>query len=284
MTIEQSTPVDGEPGTASTPALSVRGLTAGYGRRTVIHDIDLTVGRGEIVVLLGRNGAGKSTTLMAIAGFLRGVEGEVTVGGRPLSGTPYERARTATSLVLKGRSLFPSLTVRDNLRLADVDTAEVLELFPQLEARVGTRAGALSGGEQQLVAVGRALLRPNPVVLLDELTFGLSPAMASRLIEVVTREVAARGLAVLAVEQHIHIAQRLADRALILGEGRVRLALRRDELTRRSDEIENVYLGRPALDTDRPALDTDRPATPETPHETPHQPTHQTPYRKGSTS
>jgi branched-chain amino acid transport system ATP-binding protein len=244
MTVElAAAPAPGSPPPLAS-GLAVRGLTAGYGRRTVIHDIDLSVGAGETVVLLGRNGAGKSTTLMAIAGFVPGASGVVEVDGRPLAGPPYARARSALSLVIKGRSLFPTLSVRDNLDLAGVSVGALLEIFPQLAPRVNVPAGQLSGGEQQLVAVGRALLRPASVILLDELTFGLSPATSSQLINVVTREAAARGLAVLAVEQHLHIAERLADRVIVLGEGRVRLALRRDELAARSDEVEHIYLGR----------------------------------------
>ncbi|MGC0365447.1 branched-chain amino acid transport system ATP-binding protein [Rhodococcus sp. 27YEA15] len=230
--------------TDSTALLDVRGLTAGYGRRTVISDVDFSVGRGEIVALLGRNGAGKSTTLMAIAGFVRGTVGVVTVDGRPLTGPAYRRARAAISLVVKGRSLFTSLTVAENLELAGVRSDSVLELFPELAPRLKVKAGLLSGGEQQLLAVARALLREQKVVLLDELTFGLSPAMAARVIDVVTAQTAARGLAVVAVEQHLHVAERLATHAIVLGEGRVRLSVTRAELLDKGPDIERVYLGR----------------------------------------
>ncbi|MDV6270983.1 ABC transporter ATP-binding protein [Rhodococcus globerulus] len=230
--------------TINAALLEVRGLTAGYGQRTVISGIDLSVRRGEILALLGRNGAGKSTTLMAIAGFVRGAVGDVTVDGRPLTGPAYLRAREAISLVVKGRSLFPSLTVADNLELAGVQPDSVLELFPELAPRLKVKAGLLSGGEQQLLAVARALLRGQEIVLLDELTFGLSPAMASRVIDVVTAQTAARGLAVVAVEQHLHVAERLATHAIVLGEGRVRLSVTRAELLDIGPDIERVYLGR----------------------------------------
>ncbi|MEI7295732.1 ATP-binding cassette domain-containing protein [Paraburkholderia tropica] len=227
----------------STPVLSLRGMRAGYGRRQILRDVTLDVHAGQIVALLGRNGAGKSTTLLAVAGFLPQVEGEILLDGQPLAGAPHTRARRGTGLVIKGRSLFASLTVAENMRLADLAPDALLDIFPELEARLHVRAGQLSGGEQQMVAVARALLRRPRVVLLDELTFGLSPAMARRLVDAVVERARQDGTAVLAVEQHIHIAERMATHAAIVAEGVVKLHLRRDELLARAEEIEGIYLG-----------------------------------------
>ncbi|MCB8878020.1 ABC transporter ATP-binding protein [Acidisoma silvae] len=229
----------------SRAALSVRGLRAGYGRRQVLHDVNLDVQAGEVLALLGRNGAGKSTTLLSIAGFIPDATGTILLHGKPLRGTPHQRARAGTGLVIKGRSLFASLTVAENMTLAGLKPEALLEIFPELQRRLSVKAGQLSGGEQQMVAVARALIRRPRIVLLDELTFGLSPAMSRRVVDAVTTQAKADGIAVLAVEQHIHIAERIATHAAIIGEGTVRLHLRRDEMLKRSDEIEAIYLGRP---------------------------------------
>ncbi|MGF6573425.1 amino acid/amide ABC transporter ATP-binding protein 2, HAAT family [Paraburkholderia fungorum] len=229
------------------PVLELRRLRAGYGHRRILNDISLSVEAGEIVALLGRNGAGKSTTLLAIAGFIADVEGEILLDGRPLTGPAHQRARAGTGLVIKGRSLFGSLSVADNLRLCDLAPAALLDIFPELEPRLGVAAGQLSGGEQQMVAVARALLRRPRVVLLDELTFGLSPAMARRVVDAVVSQSRNEGIAVLAVEQHIHIAERIATHAAIVADGEVKLHLRRDELLARAHEVEAIYLGH-ALD------------------------------------
>ena len=237
---ENNPPVSGQP-----PVLELRGLRASYGQREILHGVDLQVAPGEVLALLGRNGAGKSTVLLTIAGFIAATGGEILLLGEPLTGPAYQRARSDIGLVVKGRSLFASLTVRENLKLADVSDHALLEIFPELESRLDVRAGQLSGGEQQMVAVARALLRRPRIVLLDELTFGLSPAMAVRVVDAVVRQARADGVAVLAVEQHLHIAERIATSAAVIGDGVVRLHLQRDELIRRADEIERIYLGRP---------------------------------------
>ncbi|MEK8174398.1 ABC transporter ATP-binding protein [Streptomyces sp. M19] len=228
-----------------TPVLEVSGLKAGYGRRQILFDVNLTVRPGEVLALLGRNGAGKSTTLLAIAGFVPTTGGRVLVNGVPLEGPPHRRARETLGLVIKGRSLFGSLSVRENLSLAGLAPDDLLTIFPELEPRLDVRAGQLSGGEQQMLAVARAPLRRPRLVLLDELTFGLSPSMANRLVEAVVRQARADGIAVLAVEQHIHVAERIATHAAVIGNGVVRLHLGREELLERAAEIEEIYLGRP---------------------------------------
>ncbi|MDR5781148.1 ATP-binding cassette domain-containing protein [Caballeronia sp. LZ065] len=227
----------------SAPVLSVRNLRAGYGQRPILRDISFDVHPGEIVALLGRNGAGKSTTLLAIAGFIADAQGQILLDGHALDGAPHERARRGAGLVIKGRSLFASLTVAENMRLANLDADALLGIFPELESRLDVQAGQLSGGEQQMTAVARALLRRPRVVLLDELTFGLSPAMSQRVVDAVVRRAHGDGIAVLAVEQHIHIAERIATHAVIVAEGSVKLHVARDELVARAGEIEAIYLG-----------------------------------------
>jgi branched-chain amino acid transport system ATP-binding protein len=225
------------------PALEVRGLTAGYGSLAVVHDVGFSVQHGEVVGLLGRNGAGKTTTLMAIAGFLGRYEGEVLVDGVPLRGPAYRRTRERIGIVLEGRSVFPSLTVRQNLSLADADLDEALELFPELESKLSLRAGLLSGGEQQMLALARALCRHPAALLIDELSFGLAPALCERLFERLRAIVAARSMGVLLVEQHIHYAATVADRALIMNEGLIRTQIPGSELAAREAEVERIYLG-----------------------------------------
>lgn len=230
---------------AHPPTLEVEALGASYGRRRVLSDVSFAVEQGTILALLGRNGAGKSTTLMSIAGFVQRAEGAIRVDGRVLSGSPQRRAREALGLVAKGRSIFASLTVAENIQLGDVEAEEVLAMFPELRKRMLVKAGQLSGGEQQMLTVARALLRGPRVLMLDELTAGLSPAISDRLIDVVVSETAKRRMAVLVVEQHVHVAEKLATRALIMGDGRVQLSLDQHEFRTRASEIEHIYLGRP---------------------------------------
>ncbi|CAN7312040.1 MULTISPECIES: ABC transporter ATP-binding protein [unclassified Caballeronia] len=227
----------------STPVLEVRGLSAGYGRRQVLQDVSFSVRAGEVLALLGRNGAGKSTTLLSIAGFIPEARGQILLHGRPLEGAPHQRAKAGTGLVIKGRSLFASLTVAENMRLAGLKPDALLGIFPELEPRLAVLAGQLSGGEQQMVAVARALLRRPRIVLLDELTFGLSPSMSRRVVDAVLRQAKADEIAVLAVEQHLHIAERIATHVAIIGDGVVKLHLDRAELLHRAHEIEAIYLG-----------------------------------------
>lgn len=171
-----------------TGGLDVTGLTVDYGNGTGLWDFDLHVGAGEVTCVIGRNGAGKSSALLGIAGFVTPTAGTVAIGGAKVSGAPYRRCRTQLSLVVKGRSLFGSLTLAENLSLARIDPDEFFDLFPQLASRRDVAAGSLSGGQQQLAAVGRALLRDVRVVLLDELTFGLSPAVRALIARVVREQ------------------------------------------------------------------------------------------------
>ncbi|MGO3327425.1 ABC transporter ATP-binding protein [Gordonia sp. (in: high G+C Gram-positive bacteria)] len=222
--------------------LTVLGLTVDYGNGAGLWDFDLRVQPGEVVCVIGRNGAGKSSALLGISGFVRPGRGTVEIDGMQLSGAPYRRCRQHVSLVVKGRSLFGSLTLAENLALAKIDSDDFFGLFPQLRSRRDVLAGSLSGGQQQLAAVGRALLRDVRVVLLDELTFGLSPAVRALIARVVREEASRRRLAVVVVEQHIETALAIADRTLVMSEGRTVLDLSTDELTAQTSAVENTYL------------------------------------------
>ena len=225
------------------PALDVQGLTAGYGALAVIHNVSFRVATGEIVGLLGRNGAGKTTTLLAIAGFLGRYQGDVLVDGGPLDGPSYRRARGRVGIVLEGRSTFPSLTVSQNLTLAGADLGESLELFPELQPKLDLRAGLLSGGEQQMLALARTISRRPSVLLIDEVSFGLAPIVCERIFERLRSVVNSTSIAMLVVEQHIHYAESVVDRALIMNEGAIRAEMTGAELAAREDEVEHLYLG-----------------------------------------
>jgi len=235
------------PATTATTGLSVRDLMAGYGEVPVVTGVDLDVRGGEIVTLLGRNGAGKSTTLLAIGGFLSRCAGKVTVDGQMLRGAPHRRMRGALGLVIEGRSVFPPLTTAQNLKLAEIDIDDALTLFPELRKCLRTKAGMLSGGEQQMLALARAMCRRPSVLLVDELSFGLAPIICERLFTQLRDFARDHRMAVLLVEQHLHYAELVGDRALVMREGRIALELPASDLASRADEIERHYLGGPEL-------------------------------------
>ncbi len=233
--------------------LSVRSLSAAYGEVPVIQGLDLDVAAGEIVAMLGRNGAGKSTTLMAIGGFLPKATGQITVDGTNVRGPAYRRMRHLLGLMLEGRSVFGPLTTAQNLRIGGVSVGDALQLFPELEARLGVKAGMLSGGEQQMLSLARAMCRRPRALLLDELSFGLAPIVCDRLFSRIREFAREHQMAVLLVEQHLHYAAMVADRALVMNQGRIALELPTSELDARASEIERLYLGGPDLDDEAPA-------------------------------
>jgi branched-chain amino acid transport system ATP-binding protein len=208
--------------------LRISGLNAGYGGGTVLHDVALTVEAGRIQAIVGRNGAGKTTLVHAIAGLLRPYSGTITVSDVDLAGKPAHRiARTGVGLVPQGRRVFASLTVAEHLRLALAGrhnpmwtVGRVLDLMPRLAQRLGHRGNQLSGGEQQMLALARALLTQPRLLLLDEPCEGLAGEVASRVREVIAG-LAAGGMTVLIVEQQLHHAIRLADRIAVLDYGRL---------------------------------------------------------------
>ncbi|HWE69769.1 MAG TPA: ABC transporter ATP-binding protein [Acidimicrobiales bacterium] len=214
---------------ASSPGLSVRGLRAAYGRIEVLHGVDLTVPAGSVFALLGPNGAGKSTLLKVINGQLPATDGEVLVGDRPVRKVPTEKlARTGLCSIPEGRGIFPNLTVRENLKIwtyrGGLSTKTVEEktyaTFPRLAERRKQLAGTMSGGEQQMLAISRALVTDPKVLLLDELSMGLAPIIVTELYELVSA-LADQGKTILLVEQFVTTALLVATRAAIMVHGKI---------------------------------------------------------------
>ncbi len=233
----------------TTCALSVRGLHAGYGTVRIVSDLDLHVDEGEVVCLLGANGAGKTTTLLTVAGVLPPLDGTVTVLGQPVTTTrPHQVARLGMTLVPQDRGIFYQLTVAENLRLRDhrdsrVTIAEVHELLPALEPLMGRRAGLLSGGEQQMLALGGALISDPRLLLVDEMSLGLAPIIVERLLPLVRRIADERGMAVLLVEQHVRAALAVSDRGYVMQRGTVVASGPAAELADAAHTLEESYLG-----------------------------------------
>lgn len=230
--------------------LEVRGLSAAYGAVPAVHGVDLHLEDGEVVALIGANGAGKSTLLRVIAGLHRPEAGEVRFRGSDVTTTSASlRARQGLRLVPSDRRLFPDLSVRENLllgahpRRADpVDLRRVTALFPRLGERWGQRAGTLSGGEQQMVAVGRALLGRPHLLVLDEPTAGLAPQVVGELYTALTTLHEDEGLGLLVAEQQLPRVLALADRGVVLDHGRIVRSGGSREL-REDPEIRRTYLG-----------------------------------------
>ncbi len=219
--------------------LDVRDLEVAYGGVAAVRGVSFSVAAGEIIGLIGPNGAGKSTTLHAIMGVVATRGGDVTLGGRSLRGrSPEAIARAGVALVPEGRRLFAELTVEENLRLGlaarrgadgvEEDMAAVVELFPIVEEFRHRHAGALSGGQQQQLAIARALVAAPDVLLLDEPSLGLSPTVTDAVFEALAA-IRDRGLAVLLVEQRAQRTVALADRSLVLANGEIRLTLTPDD-------------------------------------------------------
>ncbi len=214
--------------------LTVEGLVAGYGAVPVLNGIDLKVGADEAVAVVGANGAGKSTLVRAICGLVRPMGGRIAMNGRALNDVPaHRRPHHGIAVVLESRNLFTELTVRDNLRLAektgrdaagangrDFRIDEMAELFPVVQERFGTRVELLSGGQQQMVAIARALLLQPNLLVLDELTTGLAPKVVKEILAVLTG-LRARGMAIVLVEQSVAVASEMTDRAYVLSLGNV---------------------------------------------------------------
>jgi len=224
-----------------TPLLELRGVRSGYGAAPVLRDVDLTVEPGEIVALLGANGAGKSTTMLTIGGELRLQAGEVRFGGAPLRGPLHRRARRGITLITEDRALFTNLSVADNLRLGRGPVRAAIELFPELEPLLGRRTGLLSGGEQQMLKVSRALAARPRLLLIDELSLGLAPLVVDRLMDAVV-SAARDGAGVLLVEQHAHKALRVASRGYVLCRGAIDLTGSGAELLDRFEDVRRAYL------------------------------------------
>ena len=232
----------------SGPALAVQGLHAYYGESHILQGIDLEVAPGEAVSLIGRNGAGKTTTIAAIAGFVRPRGGSVTISGADLTGAPsHEIARAGVALVPQGRRIFGDLSVGENI--ADAarpipggwNEARVLELFPVLARRRAVHGDDLSGGEQQMLAIARALVRNPTLLLLDEPSEGLAPKLVEQVGEILAT-LRATGLALLLVEQNLGLATRVGQRVLVMNKGTIVFAGTPAELAAHRD-VEARYLG-----------------------------------------
>jgi branched-chain amino acid transport system ATP-binding protein len=233
------------------PVLELDRLDAGYGRSVVVRDISLTAARGEVVALLGPNGAGKSTTLRTISGLTRLAGGRVRLNGDDLaSASPTARAKKGIAHVPERRGLFPGLTVAEHFRLGHrgehLDPSEAYRYFPALEPLVNRPAGVLSGGEQQMLAVGRALARKPGLLLLDELSLGLAPVIVEKLLPVIRAYADDTGCAVLLVEQHVHLALEIADRGYLMANGGVSAGYAAADLRRDQGLIRASYLGEQA--------------------------------------
>jgi branched-chain amino acid transport system ATP-binding protein len=232
--------------------LEVQGITAGYGAFTALWDVSLSVATGEAVAVVGPNGAGKTTLLRVVSGLLPVRSGVLVLEGARVTGrSAHELVAHGIAHVPEGRRLFPALTVTDNLKMgAFLPTARrhfreslerVYALFPVLAERRGQRAGSLSGGEQQMLAIGRALMSRPKLILFDEPSMGLAPVMVLRLFDLI-RQVRQEGYTILVVEQNVRQVLKIVDRAYLLEVGRIRMEGRAAELSE-EDFVRKAYVG-----------------------------------------
>jgi ABC-type branched-subunit amino acid transport system ATPase component len=239
------------------PLLQVIDVDFAYGRLQVLFGVSLHIDRGEAVALLGTNGAGKSTLLRAVSGLEAPAAGRIVLDGEDISGVPAERlAARGLILVPGGRAVFTDMTVDENLQMQALTTRKrpgwvrerrevVLSTFPRLAERLSQQAGSLSGGEQQQLALAKALLQDPKILCIDELSLGLAPIVVAELLDIV-RRIHAGGVTVLLVEQSLNIAAQLCDRAVFLEKGQVRFEGRTADLLERDDIARAVFLGAPA--------------------------------------
>ena len=232
--------------------IELDGMSSGYGGVPVVRDLNLHVNPGEVVALLGPNGAGKTTTLLTISGILKVLDGSANVLGEPaVFGSPHKMARRGMGHVPEDRSLFFGLTVAENLKLGlrggrDEQRGgmeRALTLLPALRPLMDRPAGLLSGGEQQMLAVARAIVAAPKVLMVDEMSLGLAPIIVERLLPIMRDVADESGIGVLLVEQHIHMALTVADRAYVMNHGEIVLEGTGQELAGRRDLLEASYLG-----------------------------------------
>ena len=232
--------------------LEIRDLCVNYGPIQAVRNINMDVDEGSIVALLGANGAGKTTTLRTISGVIKPASGSVKFDGNEIGGRRASRvARLGVNMSPEGRLIFNELSVEENLRAGaycirsraetERNMKRVLTLFPRLEERLKQHAGTLSGGEQQMLAIGRALMSKPRLIMLDEPSMGLAPLLVSQIFSII-RELKDTGVTILLVEQNARMALRIADRAYVLETGRVKLSDSADALLN-NDEVQKAYLG-----------------------------------------
>jgi branched-chain amino acid transport system ATP-binding protein len=230
-------------------AIDIRHLTAGYGGVPAVHGLSMHVDEGEIVVLLGSNGAGKSTTLLTVAGVLPVLDGDIDVLGQPVRGaSAHAVARRGLALLSEDRGIFFQLTASENLRLhrhrgSSITLEQVLDYFPTLELLLDRKAGLLSGGEQQMLALGCKLIAQPRALMIDEMSLGLAPIVVQRLLPVVQQIARDTGVAVLIVEQHVHAAVGIADRGYVLARGQLVFSATAEELRQQRGLLEASYMG-----------------------------------------
>jgi len=238
--------------------LELNDVQARYGAITALRGVTINVSQGELVALLGVNGAGKSTTLGCIAGVLRPWQGSISFEGAPILGkSPEQIARLGISLVPEGRDIFPSLTVEENLRLGAFthrekseyrhNLDEVYDLFPVLKERLQQPGGTLSGGEQQQLAIARALMSSPRLLMLDEPSLGLAPALVDQIFELIAR-LHQRGVTILLVEQNVDRTLEIVDRAYLMNTGLIESQGTAEQLRSHTD-IEGIYMGMRGRDT-----------------------------------
>jgi branched-chain amino acid transport system ATP-binding protein len=230
--------------------LDVRGIHTYYGESHILHGVDLSVSRGQVVALLGRNGVGKTTTVRSIVGFTPPRRGNVVFKGKKIAGLSAQRiARMGISLVPQGRRVFDSLTVREHLKIFGAsggangwDLDRVVSTFPRLGERLKQRAGRLSGGEQQMLAIGRALITNPDLLVMDEITEGLSPVMVEATVSVIRNLKETEGQTILLVEQNLPMALSLADYVYVMNKGAIVFEGLSEELESAQD-VHALYLG-----------------------------------------
>jgi branched-chain amino acid transport system ATP-binding protein len=239
----------------SEPILKIQGLHAGYNDVAVVRDLDLHVASGEVVALLGPNGAGKTTTLMSVSGLVDIYQGKISVAGEPAPKLrqAHHLARRGVIHVPENRGILFQLTVRENLGLAKthgkVDIERAVEYFPALGRLLSRRGGLLSGGEQQMLALGRAIVAEPRLLMVDEMSLGLAPVIYEELMPVVRQVAGDTGAGVLLVEQHADLALAQADRGYVMNHGDLVLNGTAAELLRDHDLLDAMYLGGEALES-----------------------------------
>jgi branched-chain amino acid transport system ATP-binding protein len=217
-------------------------VSAGYHQMAVVHDLSLRVEPGEVVALLGANGAGKTTTLLTLAGELKPLRGKVAWKGSTRFTPLFRRSREGMRFITEERSVFMSMTVTENLQLGGVAASDCYGLFPELEPLAKRKAGLLSGGEQQMLTLARALAGDAQLLLADELSLGLAPLVSQRLLRAVRAAASERGMGVVLVEQQVRQALTVADRVYVLQRGRVMLEGTSEEMRGQIGKVEASYL------------------------------------------